>query len=73
MNQDRFKGNLKQFGGKVKALWGRLNQNPQREFAGWRDQVDGRIQERYGIAKEQAAHQLKDFLDRHRNWHLPSR
>jgi uncharacterized protein YjbJ (UPF0337 family) len=51
----------------VKEQWGRLTNDPQREFVGGRDQLAGRIQERYGISKEEAARQLKDFLDRNRN------
>jgi hypothetical protein len=31
------------------------------EFAGRRDQINGRIQERHGIANEEAARQLKEF------------
>ena len=68
MNQDRFEGNWRQFGGKVKEQWGRLTNDPQREFAGRRDQLAGRIQERHGVAKEGADRQLKDFLDRNRDW-----
>ena len=73
MNRDRFEGNWKQFSGKVKEQWGRLTDDPQREFAGRRDQLAGRIQERNGISKEEAARQLRDFLDRNRNWHLSNR
>jgi uncharacterized protein YjbJ (UPF0337 family) len=73
MNRDRFEGSWKQFGGKVKEQWGRLTADPGREFAGRRDQIAGRIQERYGISKEEAARQLKDFLDRNRNWDLSNR
>ncbi len=73
MNRDRFEGNLKQFGGKVKEQWGRLTNDPQREFTGRRDQLAGRIQARYGISKDEAASQLKDFLDRNRNWDTANR
>lgn len=73
MNRERFEGNWKQFGGKVNEQWGRLTNDPQRELAGRRDQVAGRIQKRYGIAKEDAARQLKDFLDRNRNWNLSNK
>ncbi len=73
MNQDRFEGKWKQFGGKVKERWGRLTNDPQREFAGRRDQLAGRNQERYGVAKEEAARQLKDFLDRNLKWNLLNR
>jgi uncharacterized protein YjbJ (UPF0337 family) len=73
MNRDRFEGSWKQFGGKVKEQWGRLTHDPQREFAGRRERLAGRIQERYGISKEEAALQLKDFLDRNRNWDFSNR
>lgn len=73
MNQDRFAGICKQFTGKVKERWGELTNNPLLLTAATRDQLAGRIQERYGIAKEKAARQLKDFRDRNRNWHLANR
>ncbi len=73
MNRDRLEGSWKQIGGKINEQWGRLTNDPRREFAGRRDQLKGRIQERYGISKEKAASQLKDFLDRNRNWDLLSR
>ena len=73
MNRDRIVGNWKQFRGKWQEVWGSLTNDPQREFAGRRDQIAGRIQERYGISKEQAARQLKEFLDRNRNWNLSNR
>lgn len=73
MNRERFEGNWKQFGGKVKEKWGRLANDPQCEFAGKREQLAGRIQERYGISNEEADRQLKDFLDRNRHWNLSNR
>jgi uncharacterized protein YjbJ (UPF0337 family) len=63
MNWDRIEGNWKQFGGNVKEQWGSLTNDPRCEFAGRRYQLAGRIQERYGISKEQAARQIKDFLE----------
>jgi uncharacterized protein YjbJ (UPF0337 family) len=73
MNRDRFEGNWKQFSGKLKEQWGRFTHDPQRELAGRRDQMSGRIQERCGIAKEEAARQLKEFFHRNRNWNLSNR
>ena len=73
MNQDRCAGIWKQFRGKVRGRWGELTNNPLVVTAGTRDQLAGRIQERYGVAKEEAARQLQDFLDRNRNWDLPNR
>jgi uncharacterized protein YjbJ (UPF0337 family) len=73
MNQDRFAGICKQFRGKVKERWGELANNTLLVTAGTRDQLAGRVQERYGVAKEEAARQLKDFRDRNRNWDLANR
>ena len=73
MNRDRLEGGWKQFGGTVKEQWGRLTHDPRCELAGRRDQLAGRVQQRYGISKEQSARQLKDFLDQNRNWDLSNR
>ena len=73
MNRDRLAGSWKQFSGNVKEQWGRFTHDPRCESAGRRDQLAGRVQERYGISKEKAARQLKDFLVRNRNWNLSSR
>jgi len=73
MNRDRWEGSWKQVSGKLNEQWGRLIGNTQLVFAGRRDQLKGRIQARYGISKEKAANQLKDFLDRNRNWDLSRR
>ncbi len=73
MNQDQFAGIWKQFRGKVKVSWGQLTHNSLVVAAGRCDQLAGSIQERYGISKAKSARQLKDFLDRNRNWYRLSR
>ena len=73
MNWDRFEGNCKQVGGIVKEQLGRLTHDSQREFAGKCDQFAGSNQARYGVAKEEAARQLRDFYARNRNWDLSKR
>ena len=73
MNQARFAGIWKKFSGKVKGRWGKLTNNPLLVTAGAREQRAGRIHEQYGVSKEEAARQLKDFLDRNRNWDLSNR
>lgn len=59
MNQDQFSGNWKQLKGKVKEQWGDLTDDDLMTIEGQRDQLVGRVQERYGIAKEQAEDQVK--------------
>ncbi|HMB75517.1 MAG TPA: CsbD family protein [Kiloniellaceae bacterium] len=58
MNWDQVKGNWKQFKGKVKEEWGDLTDDDVTEIEGHRDQLIGRIQARYGIAREAAERQV---------------
>jgi uncharacterized protein YjbJ (UPF0337 family) len=69
MNEDRISGNWKQFKGKVKEQWGKLTDDDMDVAEGKRDQLVGRIQERYGYGKEQAEKELKDWEDsNHYKW-----
>ena len=61
MNWDRIEGNWKQFTGKVKEQWGKLTDDDIDVIAGRRDQLLGRIQERHGIAKDEAHKQVETF------------
>lgn len=65
MNKDTFEGNWKQFRGKVKEQWGKLTDDDLDVIGGQRDQLVGRLQERYGLAKEAVEAQIKDFEKRH--------
>jgi len=58
MNKDQISGNWKQLTGKVKEQWGKLTDDDLTAMEGRRDQLIGRIQERYGIAREQAEDQV---------------
>jgi uncharacterized protein YjbJ (UPF0337 family) len=62
MNWDQVKGNWKQFTGRVKAKWGKLTDDDLTVVAGKRDEFLGKIQERYGYAKDQAEREVDDFL-----------
>ncbi len=61
MNWNQIKGNWTQFQGKVKEQWGDLTDNEITEIEGHRDQLVGRIQERYGIAREEAERQVNSW------------
>lgn len=61
MNWDRIKGNWHQLGGKLQTQWGKLTDDDLQVVAGHRDQLAGKIQERYGIAKEAAEAQLDEW------------
>lgn len=61
MNWDRIQGNWKQVTGQAKAEWGKLTDDDLRVVAGRRDELAGKIQERYGVAKEEANNQLAEW------------
>lgn len=62
MNWDQIQGNWKQVTGKVKEKWGKLTDDDLTTVAGKRDQLAGILQNRYGLAKEQAERELDDFM-----------
>jgi uncharacterized protein YjbJ (UPF0337 family) len=64
MNWDRIEGNWKQVTGKVKEQWGKLTEDDLTVVNGKQDQLVGRVQERYGIAKDEAERQVKNWADR---------
>ncbi len=61
MNWDIVEGNWKQFKGKVKAQWGKLSDSHIDLIAGKRTELAGKVQEVYGLSKEEAEQQIKDF------------
>ena len=61
MNEDQLKGNWKQVQGRVKEQWGKLTDDDLTQVNGQRDQLVGKLQEKYGIAKEEAQKQVKEF------------
>ena len=61
MNSDWMKANWKQFVGKAKEKWGQLTDNDWQVVQGKRDQLIDKIQEKYGITREEAERQLGEF------------
>jgi uncharacterized protein YjbJ (UPF0337 family) len=64
MNWDRIEGNWKQFKGKVKQQWGRLTDDRIDVIAGKRDELLGAVQEAYGVARDEAERQVKNWEQR---------
>jgi uncharacterized protein YjbJ (UPF0337 family) len=54
-------GNWKQVKGKVKEKWGKLTDDDLEVIEGKKDQLLGRLQERYGYSKEQAEKELDSW------------
>jgi uncharacterized protein YjbJ (UPF0337 family) len=61
MNWDQIKGNWKQMKGQAQQKWGKLTKDDLDVVEGMREELVGRVQERYGIAKEEAEKQVKEF------------
>ena len=61
MNKDEISGNWKQLKGKAKEQWGKLTDDDMTVIEGKRDQLVGKIQERYGYAKDQAEKEVSDW------------
>ena len=64
MNKDTVGGTFRQLKGKIKQQWGKLTDDDLTTISGQRDQLVGRLQERYGYAKEQAEREVKDWESR---------
>jgi len=66
MNSDTLQGKWKQAKGAIKERWGKLTDDDMDVINGQRDQLVGRVQERYGIAKDQAQKQVDEWM--HSDW-----
>jgi len=62
MNWDQLEGKWKQYKGQAREKWGKLTDDDLHIIGGRREQLIGRLQERYGIAKEVAAREADEFV-----------
>lgn len=63
MNEDRIKGQWKQVTGKVKERWGKLTNDDVQVAEGNEEYLAGKLQERYGMAKDEAKREVNSFID----------
>ena len=61
MDWNRVEGNWKQLKGRAKQQWGKLTDDDLTASNGRRDELAGKVQERYGIAKDVARKQVDDW------------
>jgi len=61
MNGDRIKGQWKQLNGKLKSRWGKLTDDDLQVADGNAEYLAGKLQERYGIARDEATKQVREF------------
>ena len=64
MNWDTIEGQWKQFKGRAKQAWSKLTDDDLANLNGKREQLAGKIQERYGIQKQEAERQIDDWITR---------
>ena len=62
MNTDQMKGMWHQWKGAAKSQWGKLTDDDLTQAEGDVEKLAGRVQERYGYAKEQARDEVNRFL-----------
>jgi uncharacterized protein YjbJ (UPF0337 family) len=63
MNKDVFKGQWTQLKGHVRKQWGKLTDDDLDQIQGDAEILQGKIQERYGRAKDEARREVDRFLD----------
>ena len=61
MNWERVEGKWKQMKGSAKLKWAKLTDDDLEFIAGKRDLLVGMIQERYGVAREDAERQAGEW------------
>ena len=59
MNLDEIQGRWKQLRGSAKERWGRLTDDDLEIIDGRTDKLIGKLQERYGVVRAEAEHQLE--------------
>lgn len=64
MNWDTVKGKWKQAKGSAKVNWGKLTDDELTQIEGNRDKLVGKVQEKYGIAREEAEKQVDDWASK---------
>lgn len=62
MNWDQVEGKWRQYKGQVREKWGELTDDDIHVIGGNRDELIGKIQERYGYAKDHAAKEVDSFV-----------
>lgn len=62
MNWEQVEGEWKQVKGAVKSKWAKLTDDDMQNVAGKKDNLIGKIQERYGILKDEAEKQVDEWI-----------
>jgi uncharacterized protein YjbJ (UPF0337 family) len=60
-----------QIKGKAKERWGKLSDDDLKQLEGRAEQLAGKLQQRYGLAREEAERQAREFR-KQMNWDAPA-
>src|SRR6476659_6859275 len=63
MDWNQVEGNWKQVKGNVKKQWGKLTDADLTAIDGRREELEGKIQERYGYTKDRVRKEIDDWYD----------
>ena len=61
MNWDRIEGSWKQLKGKARQKWAELTDDDFDRIAGRKDELIGKLQERKGLAREEAEREVQEW------------
>ena len=73
MNEDTFKGQWMQLKGKIREQWGKLTDDDVDQIQGRSEQLIGKLQSRYGIARDEAQRQFDAWMQTSRVEPRPAR
>jgi uncharacterized protein YjbJ (UPF0337 family) len=62
MNWDQVEGNWKQMKGKARQMWANLTDDDLENVSGKREELVGRLQAKYGLAKDKAEQQIDEWI-----------
>ena len=61
---DQLAGSWKQMQGQVRKQWGKLTDDDLAQIRGQRDVLAGKLQQHYGIAKDEANRQVDEWANK---------
>jgi len=64
MNKEQFAGHWNEIKGKIKQQWGKLTDDDITRLNGKREELLGKLQQRYGYAKEKAEQELSSWEEK---------
>ena len=62
MNDDEMQGKLKQAKGRIQSKWGELTGDEVERMEGDREELIGKVQEKYGYSREKAEQEVDEFV-----------